>query len=206
MPFVDKVLKVMFDDLPYNLTSKRKNYFSKINFISGIDQHPKLTGDCTKSKSNNFLFPWLEQNLKWLLFLEGAGLKMSIWIFENGDRETYPLAAQPANALSDILRKWNGISSNIWIWIHVSEGQYQLIMQYAYIREPNKYYFTDFVFKGGEGHPTKLFEPILKAVNAMLPKQLRETANYPHWGNWRKLFWLGKISAGMGAWGIGGMI
>ena len=36
MPFVDKVLKVMFDDLPYNLTSKRKNYFSKINFISGI--------------------------------------------------------------------------------------------------------------------------------------------------------------------------
>ena len=78
-----------------------------------LDQPPKLTGDCTKSKSNNFLFPWLEQNLKWLLLLEGAGLKMSVWIFENGDRETYPLAAQSANALSDILWKWNGISSNI---------------------------------------------------------------------------------------------
>ena len=34
---VDKVLKVMFDGLPYKLTSKRQNYFSKMNFISGID-------------------------------------------------------------------------------------------------------------------------------------------------------------------------
>ena len=64
MSFVDKVLRAMFDDLPYKLTSKRENYFSKINSISGTDRHPKLRGDCTKSKSNNFPSLWLEQNLK----------------------------------------------------------------------------------------------------------------------------------------------
>ena len=59
MSFVD-----MFDELHYKLTSKRENYFSQIYSISGIDRHPKLSGDCTKSKSNNFPSLWLEQNLK----------------------------------------------------------------------------------------------------------------------------------------------
>ena len=158
MSFVDKVLKVMFDDLPYKLTSKRQNYFSKINSISGIDRHPKLSGDCTKSKSNNFPLLWLEQNLKWLSLLEGEGLKMSIWIFENGERETYPLAAQPANALSDILWKRNGISSNIdgdtCIWGTISTHTAICIYGNS-IREPKKYYFTDLVYKGCEGTPQR---------------------------------------------------
>ena len=62
MSFVDKVLKVMFDDLPYKLTSKRQNYFSKINSISGIDRHPKIKWWLYKVEIKQFPFAvaWTE--------------------------------------------------------------------------------------------------------------------------------------------------